>query len=468
MRISVHVDTPYKTSTMTVLGLKVRYDDLVSSVKGRISSIAMIPFPEQALLHSGKPLPDNAQLDECGLEDGTFLDFVVYASDEIFAEQLADLIVSSSDPDMSASQLGTLYFYKHGASASQALRILGCAWGEKFRDFLWRHPRFAMEKGCVTLTPSVPGTPSAAGSPSRARGVALPAGQNQAFVNLHAQLASDSAIEQTSLAMDHLCALIPDLLFFHVERVVRGGSAGTETAVASSVTAELLFVVRGLPTANLERTLPSLHCSTAAILQNELVGLVGVERVWQAGEAVRVLMDGAIAVDLLFAPAAWSFSEGEQRAAFEQARRAGASESSRKIRAAAEAEQKFRFLRGLPEPLKMTIRMLKWWRGKWQWSGSGGQPSDELLEYVAVWSCVESQPQDLYTAVMNAIAKLARFSELIALPHSDAGGFASKYFNGEELPGAAPLGWNDGEFRSFDATEMMSYAKATQESLFPA
>lgn len=458
---------------MTVLGLKVRPDDLVSSVKARVSTIAMIPFPEQALMCSGKPLPDAARLDECALADGAFLDFVVCASDDIFADQLADIISFQSDPDLSATQLGALYFYKHGASANQALRILSCTWGEKFRDFLWRHPRFVLEKaaskGRVTLAPNSPSSPSRAKNPA--------ADQNQAFVNLHAQLVNDRDIEQANLAMDRLCTLVPDLFFFHVERVVRGGSAGTGTAVAGSATAELLFVVRGLPTANLERTLPSLHCSTAAILQHKLVGLVGVESVWQAGETVRVQMQGQILVDLIFAPAEWSVSEGEaaQDRTWSQACQGGGDlEPCSRIRRAASAERTYMFLQALPERVKMTIRMLKWWRAKWQWSSPGTRPSDELLEYVAAWTSTESPPPDLCTALMNALGMLARFSERSLVPSSKALALAKKDCSGGTLPGSPSSGeqmfcvWNVEDMMSFDASEMMSFAQATQDSLFPA
>lgn len=444
--ISVHVDTPYRRSTMTVLGLKVRSDDVVSGVKSRVSAIAMIPFPDQTVLFAGKPLPDTGRLDECALEDGVFLDFVVCASDDIFAEQLAELIESNSDDEeLSATQLGTLYFYKHGASASQALRILGCVWGEKFRDFLWRHPRFSLERGRVMLAPSGPGSPS---SKAKAAGMC----QNQAFLNLHAQLVSDHAIEQANVAMDHLCALVPDLLFFRVERVLRGGSVGTGLAIAGSVTAELLFIVKGLPNVKLERTLPSLHNSTAAILQERLVGSAGVVRVWQAGEAVRVQMNEAVPVDLFFVPASWSCTGPGQTFPWNQVQ----SDHAKNVRKAVRAEQTITFMQSLPEPLKMTIRVLKWWRGKWQWAASKTCPSDELLEYVAAWTANEYPPQDLYTAVMNAIATLARFAELKALSHP------------QDL---SPAGecmfhvWNMADFLFFDFSEMVSYAQATQESL---
>lgn len=464
VNISVHVDTPYRSSTMTVLGLKVRADDLVSNIKSRVSSSTMIPFPDQALFFGGRCLPDGSRLDECGLEDGTFLDFVVRASDEVFAEQLTELIQSNSDQDMSATELGTLYFYKHGASASQALRILGCIWGEKFRDFLWRHPRFCLEKGRVTLSAS---TPSVVKVHS--------AGQNQAFLNLHAQLMGNRALENASRALRHVCDLVPRLLFLNVARVVPGGSAASGTAVAGSITAEAVLLIRGLPLTGLERTLPNLVTSTTAALQEQLVGTAGIERIWHGGEVVRMQVEGSVQVDVRFAPADRAYTDtvgamSEQKTKPSNGREQP--EAARRVLTACFAERKNQFIHALPEPVKMTIRLLKWWRGKCQWSTSKACPSDQLLELVAAWSSADSQPTDLHTAVMNVIGLLARFKELKATWNSDVLCYGEERINPSMLSETPLLVdpvnpfVNLAEPQSFDPSEMMSSAQATRASFF--
>jgi hypothetical protein len=106
----------------------------------------MIPFPEQDLLLNGVVLTDDAKLAQCGITDGVSLEFVVKAADASLAKQLAELLQAR---DLSLDELGLLYCYKHGVSASQALKILGHE--GKLQDFLKEQKNFVFENGRVTL-----------------------------------------------------------------------------------------------------------------------------------------------------------------------------------------------------------------------------------------------------------------------------------------------------------------------------
>lgn len=100
-------------------------------LKNRILAVKPTPF-EQALLFNGRPLSDNTRLADCGVHDGSQLQFVVEASETSFAQQLEELL---QDRSLSAQELSLLYSHKHGASVKEVLASLGFA-GQPLRDFV--------------------------------------------------------------------------------------------------------------------------------------------------------------------------------------------------------------------------------------------------------------------------------------------------------------------------------------------
>lgn len=458
VNISVRIDTPYKSSTLAVLTLKLRSDELVANVKQRVSTTELIPFPDQILVFGGQVLPDMLTLCESGVKDGSFVDFVVRASEEIFVEQLIDLVVSRPNLDLSPNQLGMLYFYRYNASANQALKILGCGWGEKFRDFLRRQPRFSVDKGRVVVT-VLPSVASHAYS-----------SHNQVFLNLHAQITNTSAIERVTMALDGACQVVTNALFLNVDRVAKGGSAVMNTAILGSMTAEGVILLTGLPPTGLEKIMPKLLSTATAALKEKLLGAAGVEGVWTAGEAVRVRLEGPFEVDFRFAPSLGSTHSQRLRAACERLAKPANREQrelERKVYASSLAERKILFVQQMPEPVKMTVRMLKWWREQRTWSSIKTWPSDDLLTFGAAWSHLETQPADLYTAVMNALYVLGRFMELRASWTADTLCY-SKSDVSEAMWHERPLLMdpvipfaNLADRKSFDPIEMMAYAQNT-------
>merc|ERR1719454_2623135 len=69
----------------------------------------------------GEVLEASKRLSECGVKDGSSLDFVVRASEASLVKQLTELLQAR---DLSSDELGLLYCYKHGVSISQALKPL--------------------------------------------------------------------------------------------------------------------------------------------------------------------------------------------------------------------------------------------------------------------------------------------------------------------------------------------------------
>merc|ERR1719465_67135 len=75
-------------------------------------------------------------------------------------------------------------------------------------------------------------------------------------------------------------------------------------------------------------------------------------------------------------------------------------------------KEKVQFISKQPGQVKVTMRLLKWWRDQQQWSSAVSRPSDDLIELLTVFSAQQSKPQDQQTAVANVLALMKRFDEL--------------------------------------------------------
>merc|ERR1719198_1932790 len=97
-------------------------------------------------MFEGEVLEASWKLSDCGVKDGSALDFVVRASEASLVKQLMELLQAR---DLSPDELGLLYCYKHGVSINQALKTLG--YNEKFPEFLKKQKQLFIDNGRVSL-----------------------------------------------------------------------------------------------------------------------------------------------------------------------------------------------------------------------------------------------------------------------------------------------------------------------------
>lgn len=120
--------------------------DTVSAVKERVTALQLIPFEEQDLKLNGETLEDGKSLSDCGVKEGSSLDFEVKASESSLVRQLGDLLQAR---DLSTNELGMLYCYKHGVHINLAMKMIGHE--GKLADFLQKQKGLTMDNGRVTL-----------------------------------------------------------------------------------------------------------------------------------------------------------------------------------------------------------------------------------------------------------------------------------------------------------------------------
>lgn len=137
---------------------------------------------------------------------------------------------------------------------------------------------------------------------------------------------------------------------------------------------------------------------------------------------------------------------------------------ARRFYASSLVEQRVQFIARQPGHVKVTIRLLKWWRDQQEWSGRLSRPGDELLELMAIYSAVQTKPVDQRKAIANVMSLLSRFDELRIV-------WSNFYTKGDvwaPLLKQRPLLMdpvnpfvNIADSQAFDAAELMAAARTT-------
>jgi len=570
MKVQVNLKIKAKVMQNTSLDLTLAVADTVSNVKERVVSSQMIPFPEQDLMLDGEVLRDGQKVSDCGVKEGSSLDLVVKASEEILVTQLSELLQAR---DLSCDELGLLYCYKNGVSITQALKMIGH--DAKFQDFLKTQKAFLLENGRVTLvredTPlkpfsvtsevvqilqasssgtmevkelcakfmrkfhvtiasiagmrpteflakekdlfvisgrglvslksavddrqrlgkpspplgneqrSVPpscgaasqleagacwssrspvfSTPEQAVEPTAAAEAATStAAESQPYLDLHNKICSRAFKSKITQALGDLVDAVGEAVFLDVDHVVRGGSVGKGTAVSNVTDAEVVLFLRGLPSCGHDRWLPPLLRAAAGTLAEQLGSAEdGVEVVRVTEDSVQLRGRGLVAVNLRFSPTFETYAETIQALAAQ-------GPEARRYYAASLARERTEFVARQPGQVKVTIRLMKWWRDQQEWSSKLARPSDEILELAAIYSAVQTNPQSQCAAIANVLSLLSRFESLRVV--------WSNYYSKDDV--WAPLlrqrpllmdptnpFVNVADPQAFDARELMVAARAT-------
>ncbi|CAK8990974.1 2'-5'-oligoadenylate synthase 1A ((2-5')oligo(A) synthase 1A) (2-5A synthase 1A) (p42 OAS) [Durusdinium trenchii] len=378
------------------LNLVVGANDTVASLKERIASVSLVPFPDQVLSLERRPdtaLPEEALLGSCGVQDGSSLVLSAAPSADALLHQFEDLL---SSREMSLDELSLLYCYKHGISATQVLKALGLSGLE---DLLGGSKRIALRNRRARLRASA--EPQTRGevqqvSPEELR--RCRAVEEQRYLDLHHSVCSRAFNSKASKALVDLVEDLQKILPLNISHVVKGGSMGKGTATSTKTPdAEVVFFLHASDESLVrEKWLPPLLRASANFLCPK-----GYKP--QICEDSIHLSLPMLRVGLHFAPA---LSLAQAKALAKQQPQSWRSFQCSFV------EQRVHFVAKQPGTTKMTIRLLKWWRDQQAWSAPINEPSDEILELVAIHSSQQSKPADQPSAISKVMSLLSRFEEL--------------------------------------------------------
>merc|ERR1719217_1854797 len=243
-------------------------------------------------------------------------------------------------------------------------------------------------------------------SPSpRARPVTQQIEQNEEmYQELHTKISSRSFNSRVAQALSTIKETVESKLFLNVVEVSKGGSVGKGTAITDCEDAELVFFVKGLPTEGHKKWLPPLLKSVQSVLTENLDAEMAAE-IECTETSVQVSMKNQVTVDLRFSPAF------ESCASTVQALGASGPEA-RKPFEASFVKERTQFVAKQPGNVKVTIRLLKWWRDQQQWSCALTRPSDYVIELIAIYAYQQCGKLTQSQMIANCMSIFARFDQL--------------------------------------------------------
>eukprot|EP00747_Dinoflagellata_sp_TGD_P085966 gnl/TRDRNA2_/TRDRNA2_163092_c1_seq5.p1 gnl/TRDRNA2_/TRDRNA2_163092_c1~~gnl/TRDRNA2_/TRDRNA2_163092_c1_seq5.p1 ORF type:complete len:551 (-),score=130.56 gnl/TRDRNA2_/TRDRNA2_163092_c1_seq5:157-1809(-) len=491
VQVTLKVAAQKEVSDPTSFDVVINDADTVSSVKERIATAQLVAFPDHDLVLDGKVLEDGHSVLDCGVKDGSSLDFVIKASEATLIQQLSELLQAR---DLSSDELGLLYCYKHGVSVNQTLKLLGH--NEKYLDFLKSTKPFLVDNGRVTLvrkdtalkpfsvvdevkkileantsgSMEIPALcakfvqkfnvslESIAGmrptdflvkerntfvvtgpgrrhvslksasrdKPRREAPASLQpsswalepsdvaeqvedpaeaAEQNQQYLDLHNKICSRSFNSHAQQALQAVKTAIEDTTFLSIHHVIKGGSVGKGTAISGVDDSEVVLFLNSLPPTGHAKWLPGLLKAIAGGLKNRLGEQNGLQDVTIVNDTICLRTKDLAAVTVRVSPVYNSYADMIQYLGQQ-------CPSDRRYFTSSLAERRVQFIDSQPTSAKMTMKLLKWWREQQEWSSTSTTPSDDILELLTVYSCMQTKPADQRLAVANVMSLLARFDEL--------------------------------------------------------
>eukprot|EP00397_Hematodinium_sp_SG-2012_P019166 GEMP01019681.1.p1 GENE.GEMP01019681.1~~GEMP01019681.1.p1 ORF type:complete len:603 (+),score=85.67 GEMP01019681.1:62-1870(+) len=231
---------------------------------------------------------------------------------------------------------------------------------------------------------------------------------DQAYRDLHAKIASPAFHSRVTQIVRYAVQIVASRLFLNIREIVIGGSVAKGTSISDGADASVVFFVHGLPQSGFSRWLPRLLKSVASILTEGIdTGTIHLMmsdiQIHQTSVSMRLdnVVDFHVSISPVFASYAATIQcLGEQ------------DPDVRPYFKPALAKEKVMFICRQPSHTKMTIQLLKWWREQQDWPRDIDRPSDDILELVAVYAWLRTQPTDQRIAIAHCMSLMARFDQL--------------------------------------------------------
>lgn len=253
--------------------------------------------------------------------------------------------------------------------------------------------------------------------PQVAETEALVAFPEQNFQELHAKVGvcQSRAAQLVSSAAETIKA--KGAGFLDIESVVKGGGIARGTAVLQHPDASLVIFVRGLPETHEGHWAPPLLnaigcCLVADEESSSCIDKDSIEFVGGVEPRLDMTLRGIVYLSVRIVPTNLAGGSYEETLAAQG--RAGP--EARRLLATALVREVNQFVGRQPGPVKVTMKLLKWWRAQQQWSHSHTTPGDYLLEVLAAHAWQSARPRGQREAIGACLALMARLGEARIVP----------------------------------------------------
>merc|ERR1719316_2090607 len=294
-------------------------------------------------------------------------------------------------------------------------------------------------------------------SPPRARPATQQIEQNEdLYQELHAKISSRSFNSRVAQALTSIKEIVEQHCFLNVVDVVKGGSVGKGTAITDCEDAELVFFVKGLPTEGHQKWMAPLLRSVKAMLSlnfpSDLLASMDC-----TDDSVRMDVKGGLVVNVRFSPAFENYVETVQALGM-------LGPYARKPFEPSFVKERTQFVAKQPGHVKVTMRLMKWWRDQQAWSCPLTTPSDYVLELIVIYAAQQCGKVAQAQMIANCMSLLARFDQLRVVwsNYSDPSDVWSPLMLQKPLlmDPVNPF-TNVADPQDFDARELMSFASST-------
>jgi len=279
---------------------------------------------------------------------------------------------------------------------------------------------------------------------------------DEMYQELHNKISSRSFNSRVAQALSTVKEVVEEKSFLNVVEVVKGGSVGKGTAITDCEDAELVFFVKGLPTEGHQKWLPPLLRSVQSTLVEHLPTDMATS-IECMDDCVRMAVKGTINVELRFSPAFESYVKTVQALG-------ALGPYARKPFEPSFVKERTQFVAKQPGHVKVTMRLLKWWRDQQAWSCALTRPSDFVLELIAIYASQQCGKVTQAQMIANCMSLLSRFDQLRVV--------WSNYYDPSDVWSPLMLQKpllmdpvnpfsNVADPQDFDARELMSFAATT-------
>jgi 2'-5'-oligoadenylate synthetase/2'-5'-oligoadenylate synthase-like protein len=276
------------------------------------------------------------------------------------------------------------------------------------------------------------------------------------YQELHTKISSRSFNSRVAQALSSIKEIVEQHCFLNVVDVVKGGSVGKGTAITDCEDAELVFFVKGLPTEGHQKWMAPLLRSVKATLSlnfpSDLLASMDC-----TDDSVRMDVKGGLVVNVRFSPAFENYVETVQALGM-------LGPYARKPFEPSFVKERTQFVAKQPGHVKVTMRLMKWWRDQQAWSCPLTTPSDYVLELIVIYAAQQCGKVAQAQMIANCMSLLARFDQLRVV--------WSNYYDPSDVWSPLMLQkpllmdpvnpfTNVADPQDFDARELMSFASST-------
>merc|ERR1719262_1891027 len=229
---------------------------------------------------------------------------------------------------------------------------------------------------------------------------------SEEYLELHNTISGRSFNSKVAQMLTEVVDIVSENAWFNIAHVAKGGSIGKGTAINGCTDAEVVFFVTGLPHNKQNKWLPTMLKAVASVLEQHLeTSLQIVDRLCVTEDSISMKVRGLVEVHVRFSSAFDDYKETVKELG------AMGPDGWKHLNTAL-TKEKVMFVSKQPGQVKVTMRLLKWWRDQQQWTSEHTTPSDDVLELIAVYSALQTKPKDQRTSIANAMSLMARFNEL--------------------------------------------------------